>query len=232
MKAPFLKEPAIPHSPENGAFKAPLPLTQPINHLFTMIHPLTPIYTPRLVLRCWKPSDAPLLKAALDSSLAHLLPWMPWARAEPTPLLELEARLAGFAEDFRQSRDFIYGIFNRDESEVLGGSGLHQRNGPQDVEIGYWLRQSATGQGFVSESTAALTTVAFATWPLETVTIVCDPENRRSAAVPARLGFACQGTFTARSSQPGRDLDLIWRTSRAAWAARSPLNATRVMVAR
>jgi len=197
-----------------------------------MINPLTPIYTPRLVLRCWKASDAPLLKDALDSSLEHLRPWMPWAIQEPSTLPTLEARLAGFADDFRKGRDFIYGIFNRDETEVLGGTGLHLRNGPQDIEIGYWLRASATGQGLVSESTSALTTVAFATWPLETVTIVCDPENRRSAAVPARLGYACQGTFPVKSGQSGRDLDLIWRTSRAAWAARSPLNATRTMVAR
>ena len=42
----------------------------------------------------------------------------------------LEARLAGFADDFRQGRDFIYGIFNRDETEVLGGTGLHPAEWP------------------------------------------------------------------------------------------------------
>ena len=188
-----------------------------------MIHPLTPIYTPRLVLRCWKPADAPLLKEALDSSLDHLRPWMPWAREEPSTLDDISVRLARFARDFQEGRDFIYGIFNRDQTAVLGGTGLHPRNGPQDREIGYWLRESAAGQGFISESTAALTTVAFATWPLETVTIVCDPDNRRSAAVPARVGFACQGTFPTKNGAPDRDLDLVWRTSRSAWALRPPI---------
>jgi RimJ/RimL family protein N-acetyltransferase len=197
-----------------------------------MIHPLTPIYTPRLVLRCWKPTDAALLKDALDCSLNHLFRFSLWSRVEPSSLESLETRLAGFAADFRDGRDFVYGIFNRDETAVLGGTGLHPLNGPEDREIGYWLRESATGQGFATESTAALTTVAFATWPLETVTIVCDPDNRRSAAVPARLGYACQGTFPAKAAVAGRELDLIWRTSRAAWAARSPLNSPRVLVAR
>lgn len=35
------------------------------------------IVTPRLVIRCWNPPDAPLLKAAIDASLDHLRAWMP-----------------------------------------------------------------------------------------------------------------------------------------------------------
>ena len=41
------------------------------------------IHTQRLVLRCWQPTDAPLLKAAIDASLEHLRPWLPWAQHEP-----------------------------------------------------------------------------------------------------------------------------------------------------
>ena len=36
------------------------------------------IETERLVLRCYDPEDAPLLKDAVDRSLDHLRPWMPW----------------------------------------------------------------------------------------------------------------------------------------------------------
>jgi RimJ/RimL family protein N-acetyltransferase len=46
------------------------------------------IETPRFVLRRWEPDDAPLLKHAVDSSIEHLLPWMPWARYEPQSLDE------------------------------------------------------------------------------------------------------------------------------------------------
>ena len=44
------------------------------------------IVTERLVIRCWEPADAVLAKEAIDSSLEHLRPWMPWAHAEPTTL--------------------------------------------------------------------------------------------------------------------------------------------------
>jgi len=41
------------------------------------------IVTDRLVVRCWNPEDAPLLKAAIDASLDHLRPFMAWALNEP-----------------------------------------------------------------------------------------------------------------------------------------------------
>jgi len=44
------------------------------------------IHTPRLVLRCWQPTDARLLKTAVDASLDHRRTWMSWAQDEPTDL--------------------------------------------------------------------------------------------------------------------------------------------------
>ena len=38
------------------------------------------IQSSHLVLRCWNPTDVPLLKQAVDENIDHLLPWMTWAR--------------------------------------------------------------------------------------------------------------------------------------------------------
>ena len=46
------------------------------------------IVTERLVVRCYDPRDAPLVKEAIDSSLDELRAWMPWAHDEPKPLDE------------------------------------------------------------------------------------------------------------------------------------------------
>ena len=51
------------------------------------------IVTERLVLRCYDPTDAPLLKAAIDGSLEHLRAWMPWAYDDPVPLGQMAERL-------------------------------------------------------------------------------------------------------------------------------------------
>jgi RimJ/RimL family protein N-acetyltransferase len=70
------------------------------------------IETERLVLRAWDPADAPLLKEALDASLDHLRPWMPWAHDEPKPVEEKLELLRGFRAAFDQGEDFVYGIFD------------------------------------------------------------------------------------------------------------------------
>jgi RimJ/RimL family protein N-acetyltransferase len=166
------------------------------------VRPPYRIVTERLVLRCWDPRDAPLLKDAVDTSIDHLLPWMPWAAAEPQPLAEKVALLREFRGRFDLGQDFIYGIFARDESEVVGGTGLHTRIGPEALEIGYWIRASRAGEGLATEATAALTRAAFELTDVERIEIRCDPANEQSRAIPRKLGYREEATLRRRLHYP------------------------------
>jgi len=148
------------------------------------------IETSRLVLRCWEPDDAPLMKDAVDSSIDHLLPWMPWARYEPQSLDEKLQLAREFRGQFDLGEQYVYGIFEPDESRALGGCGLHPRGGDGSLEIGYWIRADATGRGYATESAAALTRVAFEVADVDRVEIRCAPANLASAAIPQKLGYA------------------------------------------
>jgi RimJ/RimL family protein N-acetyltransferase len=169
------------------------------------------ILTERLELRCWEPADAFELKRAIDDSLDHLRPWMPWAAYEPESLEEKVERLRGFRAMFDRDEDYIYGIFERDSGRVVGGTGLHMRHGPRAREIGYWLRADSEGRGLMSEAVAALTRVAFEVDGVRWVEIRCQPENDRSAAVPRRLGFSHEATLAGRVDDPvdGQPRDLL-----------------------
>lgn len=156
------------------------------------------IQTGRLVIRCWEPKDAPLLKAAVDVSIEHLLPWMPWAAHEPQTIDEKIALLRRFRGNYDLEKDAVLGIFSRDESEVLGGTGYHPRVGDNEREIGYWVRADMANQGIVTESTAALVKVAFEIEGLHRLEIRCDPENHASAAIPRKLGFTHDATLRKR----------------------------------
>lgn len=172
--------------------------------------------TERLTVRRWRPADAPLIKRAIDASLDHLRPWMPWAKYEPSPLADVEARLANFAADFDAGREWIYGIFPHGEGEALGGLGIHPRGDvtgrPECVEFGYWLRADATSRGFVTEAVRAAVGVASALPGVARIEIRCDPRNVRSAAVPARLGFRHVRTLEKDTVTPaGEPRDtMVW----------------------
>jgi RimJ/RimL family protein N-acetyltransferase len=159
------------------------------------VGPAYRIETARLVLRPWGPADAPRLKAAVEASLEHLRAWMPWARTESTELDAQIELLRSFRAKFDLGEEFIYGIFDLEEISVLGGTGLHLRQAPDTREIGYWIHVDHIGQGLATESTAALTRVAFEVDGISRVEIRCDPDNVRSAAVPAKLGFTHEATL-------------------------------------
>jgi RimJ/RimL family protein N-acetyltransferase len=170
------------------------------------------IQTQHQILRCWNPADAPLLKSAIDESIDHLYPWMPWAAEEPRPLQQKVDLIRRWRGQFDLGQDFVYGIFNLDESRVLGGSGLHTRVGQEALEIGYWIHREYTGRGLATEAAAALTRVAFEVHRVQRVEIHCDPQNTASARVAQRLGYTHEATLRNRflfGQDRLRDL-MIW----------------------
>jgi len=168
------------------------------------------IETERLVIRCYDPRDAALVKEAIDSSLEHLRPFMPWADDEPEPLEAKVALLRRFRAAFDAGENFPYGIFDPCEREVVGGTGLHPRIGPGGLEIGYFVRASAVRQGIATEAAAALTRVAFEVCDADRVEIRIDPRNEASFGVPHKLGFPAEATLRrrlpARAGEPLRDV--------------------------
>src|SRR4051794_6363946 len=143
------------------------------------------IETERLVLRCWDPTDADALDAAVAESLEELRPWMQWAAA---PMVEPTAEvLRRFRGAFDMGHEFVLGVFSHDGS-VVGGSGLHTRSAA-GLEIGYWVRTSLTGQGFATEAAATLTRVAIERCGVARMDIQVEPANAPSLRVARKLGY-------------------------------------------
>ena len=147
------------------------------------------IETERLVIRCYDPEDAPLLKDAVDRSLEHLRPWMPWTPDAPESIDAVYERLRDFRAQYDRDENWIMGVFSPDDSRCLGGTGLHPRQGEGGVEIGYWIAADETGRGYATEVSAVLTRVGFSCLGLDRIEIRVDPANERSERVPARLGL-------------------------------------------
>lgn len=160
-----------------------------------------------MVVRCFAPSDAPLLKEAVDSSVDHLRTFMDWAWDVPEPVEAVEERLGLFQARFAAGESFIYGFFTKDETEVVGGGGLHRRARPGAFEIGYWMRASRLRQGLVTEAVSALIRAGFERCDVDLLEIHVDPANIASQGVAAKLGFVREGTLRKRLPPigPGRE---------------------------
>lgn len=168
--------------------------------------------TARLRLRRWRRSDASELLPILERNLEHLRHWIPEHVYAPAPVSDLEERLAGYAADFDAARAWRFAMFQAESGDLLGEASLFPRS-PEDrvpfgsadrVEIGYWLREDATGRGFASEAVRALIAAASGLPGIGIVEIRCDARNEPSVAIPRRLGFTL-----AASTEPA-GTGMVW----------------------
>jgi len=174
-------------------------------------NPAYRIETERLVIRCYQPTDAQLLADSVAENVEHLKPWMPWVHQEPEPFETKAERVKRFRGLFDLGEDYIYGIFNPEETRLLGGTGLHTRIGDDQLEIGYWIHEEYINRGLVTESTAALVKVAFEVLLIHRLEIHCDPRNVASASIPRKLGFVHEGTLRAKTRFLERWSDsMVW----------------------
>jgi RimJ/RimL family protein N-acetyltransferase len=165
-----------------------------------------------LVLRRWRPADAEALSRAIDESLEHLRPWMPWAA--PASLEERRAILASWEREWDMGGDLVYGLLLG--PLVVGSFGLHRRIGPGGLEIGYWVHAAHTRRGYASAAVATLTSMAFTLPGIAVVEIHHDRANLASEGVPRTLGFTLVGEHSSSPpAEPG--IYRAWRMTRDRW---------------
>jgi RimJ/RimL family protein N-acetyltransferase len=142
----------------------------------------------------------------------HLRPWLPWIKTEPEELKVKIERLRMFRARFDLSENYVYGVFDPKETELIGGTGLHPRVGSNAFEIGYWVNLNHVNKGYATEFSAALTKVAFEVENVNRVEIHCDPNNFKSAAIPKKLGYIYEATLRGRTESIEGELSdsMIW----------------------
>ena len=169
------------------------------------------IETERLVLRCYEASDAEEMSRVITASRHYLAPWMPWARDEPLSPEDRAELLATFIREFNEGAGFIMGIFLRCTGTYVGGTGLHTRLGEGILEMSYWIAADQQRNGYVTESSIALTQVAIDFAGAERVEIHHVPTNLHSRAIPERLDFTYEGRHeTLMPGVDGLEATDIW----------------------
>lgn len=144
-----------------------------------------------LVLKRWEPEWAEASTAAILESLPELKPFLPWAKDGYT-VEDSREFIARSSKEWDEGTLFNYAIFSaagETNGELLGAIGLMTRKGPGVLEIGYWLRTSFAGRGYMTKAVRALTRVALTLAGIERVAIQHDVTNGASAAVAAKAGF-------------------------------------------
>ena len=152
-------------------------------------------------------SDAHDLWLAVDSSRSELEPWLPWVPFNTDA--EASFRYAeASAGDWDHARAARLAIRDRASHAFLGVVGLEAfAHLHQSVELGYWLRSDATGQGIMTQSAQLLLGWSFSAVNVHRVRVAAATDNHASLAVIARLGFRFEGIAREAERCNGRWLD-------------------------
>jgi RimJ/RimL family protein N-acetyltransferase len=155
-------------------------------------------------------------------SRARLLQWLPWAAGHQT-IEETREFIMRAHASAQAGEDVNGGVFARGDGRFLGGLGLHLRN--LDVatfEIGYWLRSSAEGHGYIGEAVGLVQEFAARQRGANCIVIRCDVRNVRSAAVAERAGFLRAGLLRNHVRSASGELHSIYVYSLTPADARWP----------
>jgi len=160
----------------------------------------------QLGVRPLEAEDAPQLYALIEANREHLARWMPWAPDQD--LRGTEAFIAEAEEQLAGENGFQAKI--EPEGEIVGVVGFHKIDWVnRNTSLGYWLAEAAQGRGTMTTVVRAVLDYAFYEWELHRVEIDCAPENRRSRAIPERLGFREEGVLREAELVGGRYLDSV-----------------------
>jgi RimJ/RimL family protein N-acetyltransferase len=132
------------------------------------------------------------LERDIDGLVSGLNDWTvaQWLVRPPFPYSEVDARQFIQSTRSEDTAAFTgrYVIADRHTDELLGVASLEPVG--ERAELGYWLRRSAQGHGYMKEAAAALLRQGARSLPgNSTVFAKTDPDNGASQSVLLRLGF-------------------------------------------
>ena len=82
------------------------------------------------------------------------------------------------------------------KNSICGVAGFHEINKQHKIgSIGYWLGQPYEGKGIMTEAIGEILEIGYGEFRLNKIEIRCAVGNKKSRAIPERLGFTYEATL-------------------------------------
>jgi ribosomal-protein-serine acetyltransferase len=160
-----------------------------------------------LKLQLFKPQDSKELYKLIMEDRDHLREWLPWIDQLISPY-HFDSIIPLWLQQYSESSSLNTGVFYK---ETLVGSVAMQQIDWQNRQsnIGYFLARKAEGFGIMTRAVSALLHCGFTDFELNRIEIRCGENNKKSRAIPERLGFTIEGRIREGERLHGRFHDLI-----------------------
>ncbi|MEI8593657.1 GNAT family N-acetyltransferase [Photobacterium sp. Hal280] len=146
--------------------------------------------------------------AVIEESKAELSQFLPWV-SESLTKSDLEANTKDALENFSNfTGEFWFNVIEKETGRFIGAVGFIVRDKSVPYfEIGYWLRTSETGKGYISEAVKLVEQYAFNEHAAQRLEIKMASSNLKSQAVAKRCGFQFEASLANARRLPSGELD-------------------------
>lgn len=147
--------------------------------------------TPDLELRILQLEDAARLFELTEQNRNYLREWLSWLDENKT-IEDTKRFIQGGLERFEKGIGGEFGIWYK--GQLAGCIGLPQlKLDHKKAALGYWLSQDCQNKGIMTQVVKGLIDYLFKDLKLNRIEINCATGNKKSCAIPERLGFTCEG---------------------------------------
>ena len=163
--------------------------------------------------------DAEPAFAAVEHNREHLRQWLPWVDYTRTSA-DIRDFISRVQVQFDANQGPQVGIWvNGAFSGSLGCHAIDWAN--RSSSIGYWIDAAQQGRGLITRCCVVMLDYLFHEMALHRVEIRCGTGNRRSCAIPERLGFTREGVVREAEWVNDRWVDLVvWGMLEQDWRNR------------
>lgn len=169
------------------------------------------IETDRLVLRPAYAGDYPQWKFVRSRNYDYLKPFEPAWSAGCLSKDFFERRVKRLTDDWNNDRTYAFVLIHKEEGSLIGGLNINNvsRGAANFGSLGYWLDESAQGQGYMTEAGFAVLGHAFSTLHFSRMNAATLAHNQKSRTMLERLGFAEEGFAQKYIQIDGRRQDHV-----------------------
>ena len=161
--------------------------------------------TARLVLRPFRPEDAPRVQVLIDDpDIARNTLTIPY----PYPQGMAAKWIEGHEPAWRAGTNAVWAVCLA-EGELIGAAGLRLEATHRRAEVGYWIAREHWGSGYATESVRALLDHAFDELALERVFAHHFLWNPASGRVMEKAGMRREGLLRSNVQKDGRAADNV-----------------------
>lgn len=144
-----------------------------------------------IFLKLVEEGDAKQLFSLIDQSRNYLRQWLPWLDTTKS-IDDMYFFIKESRNNFAKSKSFVACIVYK--GEIVGIASFNHFDWfNKTTSIGYWLGEAYQGKGIMTRVVRALTDYAFHELNLNRVEIRAAVGNKKSRAIPERLGFQNEG---------------------------------------